>query len=101
MFDNFAVHFGYSVSIGVAVIDHSIELVKLAYLVLCVNTGQILSCHQVGAQSSPIETCLSGGGWGHTDYKWTVIHGAEYLKSALLGLGLVIVFAVEVFLVDR
>lgn len=59
MLDYLAVKLGHSVATRVAVIDDSVEVVQLASLPLRVEAGQVLCCHQMGAQTPTIVTNLT------------------------------------------
>ena len=64
--DNLAVEFGDRVPLRVAVVNHSIKVVQLAILLFCIETGDVLGCHQVSSQITTVISNLACGSWRNT-----------------------------------
>lgn len=78
--DHLAVQFGYRVSLRVAVVNDSVKVVQLAILLLGVEAGQVLGCHEMRPERLALESNLARGSRRHADYEWRVVDGAEDLK---------------------
>jgi hypothetical protein len=84
MLDNLTIKFGHSVSVGVAVIDHSVKVVQLTDLLLRVERRQVLCRHQIGAKGTATEANLSCRYWRYANHVGAVVHSAEDLEGATL-----------------
>ena len=67
---DFAVELVDCVAFRVAIIDDSVEVVKLAVLLLRVEASQVLRGHQVRPQRPTVESNLAGCGRRHTNHVW-------------------------------
>ena len=84
--DNLAVQLGDRVTFRVAIVDHSVKVVQLAILLLRIEAGQVLRCHQMRPQRAALESDLTRGSWGHAYYIRRVVNRAENLKGTVLSL---------------
>ena len=86
MLDDLGVELGHSVAIRIAVVDHSVELIELADLILSIEAGQILRRHQVLSEEFRVESSLSRSNRWHAYNIRAVIDCAEDLECLLFGL---------------
>lgn len=84
MLHNLAVELGHRVTVRVAVVDDSVEVVQLAALPLRIETCQVLRCHQMGAQTATIVAYLARGRGWDTDYVGAIVNSAEDLEDLVV-----------------